>query len=92
MTTSNNLIMSERLRQVCEANGMKYSVEGAFIRLHVDNERYKAFSVDNMLFVSDSVETCLGWLTGAFGGYASQLVERKAFTPTKVGTTPKEAT
>lgn len=81
MTTADNLLMAERLTRLCDQHGMKYTVNGPHVRLHADSERYKAFAADNVLFVADSVETCIGWLMGVFGGYASQLVERKAFTP-----------
>jgi hypothetical protein len=84
-TSSNNLLMTERLQQVCAQYGMKYTVSGPHIQIHADSERYKAFAVDNTLFASDSVEACLGWLMGVFGGYASQLVERKAFVPKEAG-------
>ena len=85
MTTPNNLLMVERLQHVCAEHGMKYSTDGHFVKIHADSERYKAFSIDNTLFAADSVETCLGWLTGVSGGFTSQLVERKPFTPKEAG-------
>ena len=86
MTTPNNLLLVEHLQRLCTQYGMKYTVNGPHIQIHADSERYKAFAIGNTLFVSDTVETCLGWLMGVFGGYASQLVERKSFEPKEAGT------
>lgn len=84
MTTVENLISVMQLQNACERHGMKYIMVNGGIGLSADPARYTAFADDNLLFIAQNVESALAWLTGVFGGFASQLVERKPFTPVAV--------
>lgn len=88
MTTVSDLIAVEQLQSVCERHGMKYFMVSGGIGLSADAAKYPAFAENNLLFIAQSVDSALAWLTGVFGGFASQLVDRKPFAPKVVPETP----
>ena len=81
MIDAEAIVKVERLQQVCAERHMRYLIHNGSVCIQADPKHYPTFGEDNLLWMGQTVEQALAWLTGVFGGFASQLVERKKFDP-----------
>lgn len=81
MTDATAVLHVERLQQICAERHMRYVIHNGSVCIQANPAHYTSFAEDNLLWMGQTVEQALAWLTGVFGGSSSQLVARKPFAP-----------
>lgn len=76
MTEAEHVLRVEHLQHICAEKHMRYFIHNESVCLRADEKHYAAFSPDNLLWMGQTVEQALAWLTGVFGGFGALLVER----------------